>query len=134
MFQIINKKEGYITLISVLVVGVISLSISASLLISGLNSTQIAMTNIKSKQVENLLNVCVEESLYEIREDASFIGVNTLSRGDGTCTYDVIDQGGENREIIISAQEDGIVKKVTININQIDPVIKISSWNETDFN
>jgi len=134
MFQITNKKNGYITLISVLVVGVVTLAISISLLSSGVNSTKIAITNVKSKQVKALLNVCAEESLYEIRQNSSFVGQNTLSQGLGTCTYDVIDQGGENREIIISAQEGFISRRLNININQIYPVIKISSWEELNFN
>ncbi|MFC1623678.1 hypothetical protein ACFL05_00985 [Patescibacteria group bacterium] len=50
----------------------------------------------------------------------------------GSCTYTVINTGGNNRQINSSASAGNIDRKVKIEIDAINPKINILSWQEVD--
>lgn len=125
-----RETSGYITLVSVLVVGVISVAITVSILLLGVGSSQTSFVDERSNQAKGVVNACIEEALQQIHDSLSFTGSGTLTLGQGTCGYSVINEGGSNRTIISSSTVDTVVRKVTVQINQLNPTIQISSWQE----
>jgi len=125
-----KKQDGYITLISVLVVGAVGLAITTSLLLLGLGSSRTSFAVEQSNQSKALANACVEEGLQQIRDSTLFTGSGNLTLGQGTCTYTVTSQGGQNRTVTASGTVGTIVRKVTIIINGINPLITATSWQE----
>jgi len=79
--KFINK--GYITLLSVLVVGAVGIAITTSLILLGLSSSNTSFTYQQMHQAKNIANACAEEALEKIRESTAFVGSGNLSIGLG---------------------------------------------------
>lgn len=123
-------NRGYITLISVLVVGAVGLALTTSLLFLGLGSSRTSFALEQSGEARALADACAEEGLQQIRSSTGYVGTGNLSLGNGTCTYTVTSQGGSNRTITASSTIGTIVRKVRVVITKINPVITASTWQE----
>jgi hypothetical protein len=129
-----RQCNGYITLISVLVVGAVGIAITVSLLLLGLGSTQTSFALAQSAQARANANFCIEDVLEQIRDNVYFSGNGNIVTANGDCDYSVTSQGGHNRTINATGTVDTIVKKVKVVINRINPSISIASWQEvSDF-
>jgi len=126
----ILKQNGFVTMFSVLVLGVVALAITSSVLLSGLGSSMTGFTIEKSGKAKSLANLCAEAALQEIRNSTPFFGVNTINIGSDYCVYTVVDNGAENRTITGEGAVGTVVRKVLITIDQINPSINITSWQE----
>lgn len=122
--------QGFITLLSVLVVGSVGVAIAVSLLLLGLGQARTSFAVIQMGQARGLTDACAEEALEHIRESTSFTGAGNLSLGNGSCGYTVTSQGGENRTIQATSTVGSVVRKVNIVITDINPLITISTWQE----
>lgn len=125
-----GRQDGYITLISILVVGAIGVAITVSLILLGLGSSRTSFTVEQSAQAKALANACAEEALQQIRDSTPFTGSGNLTLGQGTCNYTVTSQGGQNRTITSSGTVGTIIRKVNVIINTINPTIAVTSWQE----
>ena len=125
-----NYQKGYIALITVLVTGAVGVAIAVSVLWLGLGSSKTSFSMEQSNQAKALANACSEEALQQIRDSTPFTGSGNLTFGQGTCSYTVTSQGGQNRTITASASVGTIVRKVKITIDKITPSINITSWQE----
>jgi hypothetical protein len=125
-----KTKQGYITLMSVLIVGAIGLSISTSLILLGLGVSRNSLVLEQSGYARLLTNSCAEEALQQIRDSTPFSGTGNLSSPQGLCEYEVINDGGQSRTITASSTVKSIVRKVKITIDTINPSINITSWQE----
>jgi len=125
-----QPQYGYITLISVLVIGAVGLAITISLILLGLGSSRTSFALEQSNQAKALTNACAEEAMQQIRDSMSFTGNGNLSLGQGTCNYTVTSQGGQNRTITALGTVGTIVRKVKIIISKINPTITVTSWQE----
>ncbi len=129
-----DLKAGYITLMSVLLVGAVGGAIAVSLLLLGLGSSRTSFALERSYQAKALADTCAEEALEQIRGNTSFVGGGNLTLGAGTCSYTVASQGVENRTIVTSGTVGTIIRKVEILIDTINPQIRVTSWQEvSDF-
>ena len=129
-----TRERGYITLLSVLVVGAAGLAITTSLLLFGLGSSRTSFAVEQSAQARALVDACVEEALQQVRDSTPFTGTGTLSLGQGSCDYEVTSGGGQNRPIHASSTVGTIIRKVEVTIDAINPSINTTSWQDvTDF-
>jgi len=126
----IFESRGIITLVSILIFGAMGLTISLALIMSATDSDLTSVTAIESAKARYLANACADEALEQIRQSTPFTGSNTINFQDGTCQYTVASQGGQNRTIEASGTVNTVVRKVAIAIDQINPSINISSWQE----
>lgn len=127
--NIINEK-GYVTLISVLIMGAIGLAITISLILLGLSSSRTSFSLEKSNQAASLSNTCADEGLEKLRRNPAFLGTVNLNFSYGDCTYVVTDLGGASRRIDSTGTTDDYTRKVQITLDQISPSINITSWQE----
>ena len=125
----ITKKPGIVTLISVIIIGAVSIVIAVSLLANGINSSKNSLTNIRSSQANSLADACAEEAMQKIR-DTSFTGSFNLSFSTGTCSSTVISTSSPNFTIDSLGSSTSALEKIQIVINQISPKINILSWQE----
>ena len=130
-----NKGQGgYVTLISVLVVGVVGLAIALTLLLLGLNASQTSFAIQESYQAKALADLCGEEALQTIRSLSTFTGLGSVTDGGGVCSYRVSDLGPpESKFIEVSGTVGEITRYAEITIDDINPVINIASWQEVEF-
>lgn len=128
------NKNGYVVLITVLLVGAVGLSIAISIILLGLGQARSGATTDQLNQARAAANTCAEEGLQQIRDLDSYTGTGNLSLDNGTCEYTVIDQGGDNREIRASGTVGQIERKIKVTTDSISPTINIVSWQElSDF-
>ena len=128
--KLYNDNKGYVTLVSVLVVGAVGTAIALSLILLGNGSSRTSFALQQSAQAKGLANACAEEALEQIRGSTSFTGSGNLTLGQGTCSYTVTNTGGTNRTVTASGTVGTIIRKVSISITAIDPLIVVSSWQE----
>ncbi len=124
------KNNGYVVLISVLVLGAIGIAIVVSLLLLGVGSSRTSFAIEQSNQAKALTNACAEEALQQMRDSTSYTGSGSLTLGQGICAYTVTSQGGQNRTITSSGTVGIIIRKAKIIIDKINPTINIISWQE----
>lgn len=124
------NKNGYVALLSVIVVGAIAVTIAVTFLLVGIAWSQTSFDLERSNQAKALANACAEEALQQIRTSTPFIGSGNLNIGQGTCSYTVVSGGGQNRTINTSGLVGPMTRKVQINITAINPLIIISTWQE----
>lgn len=128
------RKNGFITLLSVLIIGALGTAITVSLLVFGIDSSKTSRALEQSYQSKALAYACSEEALQHIKDSTSFTGSGTLTLEQGTCTYTVTSQGGQNRTITASGTVGAVIQKTKIIIDRINPDIHIVSWQEvSDF-
>lgn len=125
------KSKGFITLISVLVVGAVGVAITLSVILLGLGSSRTSFALEQSNQAKALANACAEEALQQIKDSTPFTSTGTsLTLGQGTCTYTVTNDGAQNRTITAIGTVGMIIRKSKILISQISPSITVTSWQE----
>ena len=125
-----NSNTGYVALITVLVIGAVGTAIAVSVILLGLGSSRTSFALEQSNQAKALANACAEEALQQIRDSISFSGTGNLTLGQGTCTYTVTNDGAQNRTVTSSGTVGTTIRKVKITLDQINPTINITSWQE----
>lgn len=124
------QENGFVALISVIIVGAVAVSVATSLLLLGIGSSKTSFSLEQSNQAKALANGCAEQALEIIRENPSYSGIGGLTLSQGTCSYAVIDSGGQNRIINAIGVVGSITRKVKISVNRITPVINTALWQE----
>jgi len=129
-----SQRGGYVTLMSVLVVGAVGTAIAVSLILLGSGASRTSFAAEQSSQAQALANACAEEALQLVRESTAFVGSGSITLGSGACAFNVTSQGGENRTLEISGTIATIIQRMLITIEEIDPRIIVTSWQEvSDF-
>ncbi|MFA4942425.1 MAG: hypothetical protein WC564_02190 [Patescibacteria group bacterium] len=128
----INKQpSAFVSLISVLILGAIGLSVSVYIIIFSLSASKNSLSLVQSSQARALTSVCAERALEQIRELPTYIGTTNLSLSSGICSFTISNTGGETRTIAIIATVSSVVRRLSLTITAINPVISIGSWQET---
>jgi len=128
--NILKQRNGYITLISVMVVSAVGLSIAVSLILLGIGAGKNSQSQEYMVQARGLSNACAELALLQVRNSNAYIGTTNVTLGAGECSYTVSSSGGANREIQSTGTVKGVVRKVKVLINQLTPTLNVSSWQE----
>lgn len=129
-----KKEKGYILLLSVLFLAVVSLTVSIFIISTGLSNSQNSFLFEKSQKALSLSEACVEIALQEIHDSVPYTGSDTISFGGDECSYIVDSQGGQDRTIESTGTVDNVVKKIFVTIDKIQPSLSVVSWEEvSDF-
>ena len=125
-----GKVNGYITLVSVLVVGSIALASAVSLLLLGIDASRTALTNTQAAQARSLANTCAEVALDKLRQDTSYQGNETITFSNGSCTIATLFQSGSSTSIQLTAEVSGLTRKSMIQTATLIPQVQLESWQE----
>ena len=123
------KKNGYVALISVIIINAVLLMIvitSAYIGITqGLNSL-LYNNHLKS---EGLASACGEQALMNLKDDPDYAGNETINLGSDQCQIlPIVNLGGQARIIQVSSSIGGATKKNRISVGKINPTINVTSW------
>jgi len=125
-----EKKKGFVILLSVLIIGVIGLSIALYLLTAGLVFSKSSFNLEQSNQTKMLANTCAEYGLYKISSCTSTEGIFNLNLTEGNCTYSVIKQSETSRTIESQGNVSNVTRRVKIEVDELEPVVHVNSWQE----
>ena len=123
--------QGYIALISVILMSALGLGIMLSVIASGVNASRTDFSLQQSGAARSLASSCAEEALEKILETSTTSSSGNLTIGSGTCSY-LIAATSSGQTIIISST--GVLGTVTSKIKVVlattTPGITLSSWEE----
>jgi len=124
------NESGYIALLSVLILGAAAVAICLALLTTGADSQRSGIVEQQSKQARALATACAQEALQQIHDNIAFAGSNTLSLGQGSCTYTVVVSAGTTRTVTASGTVGVVVRKAQVYVTIGASSISITSWQE----
>ncbi len=92
-----NKiKEGYIALISVILMSALGLAIMLSVVAAGVDATRTDFSLQQSGGARSLASSCAEEALQRVAETGTTSSVGNLVIASGTCMYTITSTNGQN--------------------------------------
>ncbi len=127
----IGTQNGYILLLSVLIIGSICATILASLLMLGVNSSKVSISVRQSEEALSLAEGCAEYGLLQLRNSLDYQGNEVLSYSNGIC--EILTIGGtenDRRTLCTDGQVGDITRRLEIVVENVVPQTKIASWQE----
>jgi hypothetical protein len=124
-------KQGYLTLMTVLIVSAIGVAISVSLLTLGVGSSERTLTIQDLERARALASTCAEQALQELRRQTSFAGSTTTVLFGGNCSYTVVAGASESRTISAQGSAGNAIARLRVIGSVINPRITITYWQET---
>ncbi len=121
------KNEGFIALITVLIISAIGLMIGVGLGLGSIGEMKMGLQKSQSSEAYYLANLCVEEALMTLKEGGTYTEKVTIDMENGSCTIFPI-EGNWTVKVLGTASNQ--VKKMKIVISQIFSEMVIDSWQE----
>jgi hypothetical protein len=126
-----QKSNGYIALISVLIISAVVLLVAINVSLFGVSESDVATREYQSSKAFYLAMLCAEDSLMKLKEDINYSGNETLSIEGGECSILPIEGSGNfNRIIKTTGVFFNQIRKIKIEINRVNPKMEIRSWEE----
>lgn len=123
--------DGYIFLVTVLVIGVIASATAASLMLLGWAAEQNGLLLVQSGQALEYAQTCIERSIRELRSDLGYVGDTSVTFEHGLCEVERIGgTGNENRYLCVVGYSGDSVHRIQIHIRSLFPTPTIRSWEE----
>lgn len=126
----IEGKGGYISLMSVIILGSLGVVVSTSVILLGLGSSRSGYAYDQSNSALSITEACIEEGLQKIRQDDSYTGSGELLFTIGTCTYTVEDIPNSQKRVSASGIMGESTHRIYVDTNSIRPQITLSNWQE----
>lgn len=120
--------NGYISLISILVISAVVILVAANANLSSVGEANMGLQENQKWESFYLSEACAEEALDQIYSSVNFEGSGSLLLGAGSCSYAVIRLTGQNRIINASGTVGGIIQKTKVILDTIRPRINVVSW------
>ncbi len=124
-------RQGYIALISVILMSALGLGIMLSVIAAGVNAGKTDFSLQQSGGARSLASSCAEEALQRILESSLTSGNGNLTIGSGTCSYVITStSSGQNITIASTGLLGTVTSKIKVVIATTSPGITLSSWEE----
>ncbi len=124
-------KNGFIALLSLLILFLISLSIGIGLSLRSISRSKTIISIFHSSKAFYLANLCAEQALMNLKENVNYSGNETISIEEGSCQILPI-EGKWTIKVIGNFKNNK--KKIKIIVNKVNPEIEIQLWQEiSDF-
>lgn len=123
-------RQGYIALISVLLISAIGAAIMVSVIASGVTSSKTDFSLQQSGSARIMASSCAEEALQRISETGILTGSGNLTIASGTCSYVITSSSSQNVTITATGILGTITSKIKVILATTTPGITLSSWEE----
>jgi len=126
-----KNKKGYVILYAVIILTAVVLAVVTYSAGLAMFSARSSADLRKSSQAEFLADTCAETALQKIWDDNNYTGSgNQNSLFGGSCSYQVTNTGGSNREIRSTGIYGNMTKKVKISAVISGGLVSASPWRE----
>lgn len=134
MKKLLNNRDGYFTLLAVLVAGMIVAVLAFTLVTLSSSASDSSFTIVQSEQARALASACAEKGIEKLMASSSFIGVNIFSLGQGMCSYGISVSSGTVRLIAASGTVAMVTRRVNVLVDTATFTggkdVSPSSWQE----
>ncbi|MFC1656536.1 hypothetical protein ACFL14_01030 [Patescibacteria group bacterium] len=125
--------RGYVALVTVMIIGAVGVAVVVAAILGSLASSKSSLLSEQSKQASGLADACSEHALIKLKSDINYIGDEIINLTGGNCQIlEIPNPGNTDRIIQTAGTIDNITRKVKINIDQINPDLIISNWQEVE--
>jgi hypothetical protein len=130
-----KKYDGYISLLSVILISVVGISITTTLLIVTSSINNSYRTTRDATKAQYAAESCIEHALEELQQDNGYLSGESLIMEDSECEIvEILGDGNTNREIRSEGKSGTSTKRYTVILHHIAPSIEITQWKEvSDF-
>ncbi len=125
-----TAQNGYVALLSVLVLSAIATTVAVTLLLTGTDASRETLIVQQSAAARSYVDACAEEALQQIHDDTTFLGQNNLSLSQGTCSFSIVSTGTSTRTVSVSATVGSTVRRASIYVTISSSNISVNSWQE----
>jgi hypothetical protein len=122
-------RQGYIALITVLIISAVALVIAASVSLLGIGIGQSALSGSKGENALELAEGCAEDALLKSQLSGSYAGGN-ITRPEGTCVITITTSGSNWTMTATSTQTDYNRTVQVIFVRNSGSPITITTWQE----
>lgn len=124
-----NKQpQGYIALVTVLILSAVILGITSSVSLLGIGEAQSSLANFKGENALQLVEGCAEDALLKAQQSSTYNGGNIM-RPEGTCVVSVTKSGNSWTILVTSTQQD-YNRTIVIKFTR-GSTLATSSWTES---
>lgn len=127
-----KKKNAYVTLISVIILGAISILVLTTSI--SVDTESIYATEILSqgKQAKAYADSCAERAVDLLKQNTAYVGGESYVLTNGSCTVSAVSgTGNTNRVFTATGISEDSTRKVAVTVTTVNPTTVIGSWKET---
>ena len=125
------KKNGYIALISVIIIGAIVLALVLAITLITLSQSQNMIGQNQALKSYYLANACAHYALNKLQDNINYFGNETVVIDNYNCQVEqILGSGNFNRTIKTSSNVNDHLIKIEMVVSQIKPKTIIKSWQE----
>lgn len=126
-----QRMQGYIALISIIIISALLLLVASFANLFSIGESQMGLEESQSWQAFYLAAACAEEALMSLKEDTNYQGSETLIFDNGTCDIMTIGgSGNEDRTIDVLGRSQNSIRKIKVEVEQVNPEMVIRLWKE----
>lgn len=120
-------NRGYIALTTVLVVGVVLLTIGLSVSLIAISEGQLSLSGRRSESTRNITESCIEDALLRLSNTNT---VNTtVTLPEGVCSLVVNSTVGNTWTFTLTGTSETVTKKIQV-VAVRGSVVSVTSWLE----
>lgn len=129
-----NYQKGYIGVLTVMIISVITLAIATTVALLGINEMIQTGDAGSSQQVFEVADGCAEEANLRLKEDPAYTG-GVINYPSATCTV-AISGTGSNRNITSTATVGDFTRTITTDVTFVSNIagntegIDLTGWSE----
>ena len=127
------SQSGFVAIVTIVVLAALTVLLGYSAGILGISEIQLGYTSQKGLEAFSAADGCMEEALERIRKNNAYgvgAGTQNYTLGNGSCTVDVTDLGGGQRQIVITGTSGFYNKKIQTTITITAGSITVNTWAE----
>lgn len=127
-----SAHDGYIFLVSILILGTIAMTVTLSMLLLSISAEQNGQTVAQSGAAFDAAQTCIERAIRSLRADPTYAGRETISVSSGaTCEIKGIGSSGNYRRSICAEGRSGSnTRRIEAMLNALRPSVRVRSWRE----
>lgn len=126
-----KSKHAYVTLLSVIILGAISILVLTTTL--AIDTESIFATDVmdQGKQARFFADSCAERAIDLLKQNNLYGGTESYFFTNGSCTVSAVSgSGNTNRTFTTTGVYKNATRKVTVTVTTVNPTTDIGSWQE----
>jgi hypothetical protein len=123
-------KRGFITILSVVLIGAVAVALTTAVLYMSTNNLVVDREANDSLVARHYAESCGQIALQGLRDNQNFSGTTSYAFLEGGCSAYIENLGGGVANISAMGTSSLAVRKVKISTSALRPDIIISSWQE----
>jgi len=126
-----RNRKAYVTLLSVIILGAISILVLITTIAIDTESIFAADVMDQGKQARFFADSCAERAIDLLKQNNLYGGTESYLFTSGSCTVSAVSgTGNTNRTFTTTGVYENATRKVSVTVTTVNPTTAIGSWQE----